>query len=119
LKVPRPHVGSRHRTLGPLRVRNSDAGDAIDRFLIEPVSLVEPRTARCAIVAISTRPVLLDRSSDPIRRRQYRKPCDMPERIDTASLSLIAQLAATFASELATSSVDLAAERKANGCVDR
>ena len=49
----------------------------------------------------------------------YRLACDTPDRIDTASLSLIAQLAATFASELATSSVDLAAERTANGCVDR
>jgi len=49
----------------------------------------------------------------------YHQSCDTPDRIDSESLSLIAQLAAGFASELATTTADLARERATDGCVDR
>jgi len=49
----------------------------------------------------------------------YHQACDTPDRIETESMAQIAQLAAQFTSDLATSTADLAGERAANGCVDR
>ena len=49
----------------------------------------------------------------------YHKACDTPDRVETDTMAQIAQLAAQFTSDLATSTADLAGERAANGCVDR